>query len=135
MTKIIITESQYQRLIEEKRSLSKIFQDMIDKEFDNIKVGCETFDFLRLPDGISFDSCTDSALIDNIKVDDVKFASSNKLDVDGNEYNVLYLKLTINCSVKSPKTEFDGIVYDLKQLLSRNTGGVQLSIDYQVNTI
>lgn len=138
MKKIIITESQYQRIFEERKSKTELFQEMITNEFDNIKAGCDSFDFLRLPDGISYDTCIDSEVIDNIKVDEVKMMYSSPTKMDGTPYNVtssLYIKLTINCSVPNPKTEFDAIVFDLKQLLVRNTGGIPLSIDYQINTM
>jgi hypothetical protein len=133
MKKIIITESQYQRIFEEKKSKTELFQEMITNEFDNIKAGCESFDFLRLPDGISYDTCIDSEVIDNIKVDEVKMMSSSPTKMDGTPS--LYIKLTINCSTPNPKTEFDSIVYDLKQLLVRKTGGMPLSVDYQINTM
>ena len=133
MKKIIITESQYQRIFEERKSKTELFQEMITNEFDNIKAGCDSFDFLRLPDGISYDTCIDSEVIDNIKVDEVKMMSSSPTKMDGT--SSLYIKLTINCSVPNPKTEFDAIVFDLKQLLVRNTGGIPLSIDYQINTM
>jgi hypothetical protein len=133
MKKIIITESQYQRIFEEKKSKTELFQEMITNEFDNIKAGCESFDFLRLPDGISYDTCIDSEVIDNIKVDEVKMMSSSPTKMDGTPS--LYIKLTINCSTPNPKTEFDSIVYDLKQLLVRKTGGIPLSVDYQINTM
>jgi hypothetical protein len=133
MKKIIITESQYQRIFEEKKSKTELFQEMITNEFDNIKAGCESFDFLRLPDGISYDTCIDSEVIDNIKVDEVKMMSSSPTKMDGTPS--LYIKLTINCSTPNPKTEFDSVVYDLKQLLIRKTGGIPLSIDYQINTM
>jgi len=133
MKKIIITESQYQRIFEEKKSKTELFQEMITNEFDNIKAGCEAFDFLRLPDGISYDTCIDSEVIDNIKVDEVKMMSSSPTKMDGTPS--LYIKLTINCSTPNPKTEFDSIVYDLKQLLVRKTGGMPLSVDYQINTM
>jgi hypothetical protein len=133
MKKIIITESQYQRIFEEKKSKTELFQEMITNEFDNIKAGCESFDFLRLPDGISYDTCIDSEVIDNIKVDEVKMMSSSPTKMDGTPS--LYIKLTINCSTPNPKTEFDSIVYDLKQLLVRKTGGMPLSVDYQITTM
>jgi len=133
MKKIIITESQYQRIFEEKKSKTELFQEMITNEFDNIKAGCESFDFLRLPDGISYDTCIDSEVIDNIKVDEVKMMSSSPTKMDGTPS--LYIKLTINCSTPTPKTEFDSVVYDLKQLLVRKTGGIPLSVDYQINTM
>jgi len=133
MKKIIITESQYQRIFEERKSKTELFQEMITNEFDNIKAGCDSFDFLRLSDGISYDTCIDSEVIDNIKVDEVKMMSSSPTKMDGT--SSLYIKLTINCSVPNPKTEFDAIVFDLKQLLVRNTGGIPLSIDYQINTM
>jgi hypothetical protein len=133
MKKIIITESQYQRIFEEKKSKTELFQEMITNEFDNIKAGCESFDFLRLPDGISYDTCIDSEVIDNIKVDEVKMMSSSPTKMDGTPS--LYIKLTINCSTPNPKTEFDSVVYDLKQLLVRKTGGIPLSVDYQINTM
>jgi hypothetical protein len=133
MKKIIITESQYQRIFEERKGKTELFQEMITNEFDNIKAGCDSFDFLRLPDGISYDTCIDSEVIDNIKVDEVKMMSSSPTKMDGT--SSLYIKLTINCSVPNPKTEFDAIVFDLKQLLVRNTGGIPLSIDYQINTM
>lgn len=133
MKKIIITESQYQRIFEERKSKTELFQEMITNEFDNIKAGCDSFDFLRLPDGISYDTCIDSEVIDNIKVDDVKMMSPSPTKMDGTPS--LYVKLTINCSTPNPKTEFDAIVFDLKQLLVRKTGGIPLSIDYQINTM
>jgi hypothetical protein len=133
MKKIIITESQYQRIFEERKSKTELFQEIITNEFDNIKAGCDSFDFLRLPDGISYDTCIDSEVIDNIKVDEVKMMSSSPTKMDGT--SSLYIKLTINCSAPNPKTEFDAIVFDLKQLLVRKTGGIPLSIDYQINTM
>ena len=133
MKKIIITESQYQRIFEERKSKTELFQEIITNEFDNIKAGCDSFDFLRLPDGISYDTCIDSEVIDNIKVDEVKMMSSSPTKMDGTPS--LYIKLTINCSTPNPKTEFDSVVYDLKQLLVRKTGGIPLSIDYQINTM
>jgi hypothetical protein len=133
MKKIIITESQYQRIFEERKSKTELFQEMITNEFDNIKAGCDSFDFLRLPDGISYDTCIDSEVIDNIKVDEVKMMSPSPTKMDGT--SSLYVKLTINCSTPNPKTEFDAIVFDLKQLLVRKTGGIPLSIDYQINTM
>lgn len=133
MKKIIITESQYQRIFEERKSKTELFQEIITNEFDNIKAGCDSFDFLRLPDGISYDTCIDSEVIDNIKVDEVKMMSSSPTKMDGTPS--LYVKLTINCTTPNPKTEFDTIVFDLKQLLVRKTGGIPLSIDYQINTM
>jgi hypothetical protein len=58
--------------------------------------------------------------------------------MDGNLYDVtpsIYIKLTINYSNIRNHYHFDNIVYDLKHILKKSTGGLPIVFDYRTKNL
>jgi len=132
--KIILTESQYKRLFEEKKSKVDIFQELINNKLEYIKKNCnnssETF-----PNDIGFSTCDIIDMIDSIKVDNVQILQSGSSDMYGNTQNItptILIKVLIYYSNIKYYDDFDDVVYDLKHMLKQSTGGLPIVFEYYV---
>jgi len=133
MTKILVTESQYQRLFEQKKPKIEVFQELIDDKLNNIRELCdESLPFYDI------NYCTIVDMIDLIKVDEVNMMTGARTDMEGNMYDStpsIYVKLTINFTNIKEYIDFDDIVYDLKHFLRKSTGGLPIVLDYRINNL
>ena len=139
MTKIIVTESQYQRLFEQKKPKIELFQDLIDNGLEYIRGFCdETLSAENYSGDVGFGSCDVVDMIDSIKVDEVNMMKGARTDMEGNMYDStpsIYVKLTINFTNIKEYVDFDDIVYDLKHFLRKSTGGLPIVLDYRINNL
>ena len=124
--KIVVTESQYKRLFEQKSTKIEVFQNLIDKSLDYIGQFCnESLSAEDYAGDIGFDSCDFLETIDGIKIDKLEVGQVG----GGNSSNELvkpkifiHLYLTINYHTIGTMTDFDGILYDIKTFLRKKTG-------------
>jgi hypothetical protein len=137
--KIIVTESQYKRLFEAKLSKIEVFQDLINNKLEYIRGFCdETLSAEEYNGDVGFASCDDIDSIDSIKVDEVNMMTGARTDMSGKPYDStpsIYIKLTINYSSIMSRSNFDDIVYDLKHILKKSTGGLPIVFDYRAKNV
>ena len=124
--KIIVTESQYKRLIEQKNTKIEVFQKLIDKSLDYIGQFCnESLSAEDYAGDIGFDSCEFLETIDRIKIDKLEVGQvggSNSSNELVKPTIFIHLYLTINYHTIGTMTDFDGILYDIKTFLRKKTG-------------
>lgn len=137
--RIIVTESQYKRLFEQKVSKIEMFQDLINDKLEYIRGFCDKdLDAENYSGDVGFESCDEVEIIDSIKVDEVNMMTGARTDMDGNMYDStpsIYVKLIINYSSLRDRYDFDEITYDLKNILKKSTGGLPIVLDYRTNNI
>jgi hypothetical protein len=137
--KIIVTESQYRRLFEQKKGKIESFQDLINNKLNYIRGFCDaSLSAEEYRGDVGSDSCDDLEIIDSIKVDEVNVMAGARTDMDGNLYDTtpsIYIKLTINYTKITGSHDFDNIVYDLKHILRSSTGGLPIVLDYRINNL
>ena len=134
--KYIVTESQYKKLVEQKLSKKDLFQEMINEKLDYIRKGCNDLSHESFPNDISFSSCDVIDTVDSITVNEITVISSARTDMSGEPYDVtpgLYIKLTINILSAKKIFDFDDLVYDLKHMLRKSSGGLMVVFDYVIN--
>ena len=146
--KIVVTESQYKRLFEQKINLYsedknhikklEMFQNLIDKCLDYISRFCDySLSAEEYAGDISFDSCDSLASIDGIKVDKLVFGQvggSNSPNQVTNSLTFVHLYLTINYYTIGTITDFDDILYDIKTFL-RNKTGLHIIFTYTTHNL
>jgi hypothetical protein len=136
--RIIITESQYNRLFEQKKSKVDLFQELINDKLGYIRDFCNK-DYLDLENysgEVGFETCDEFEIIDSINVDEVNMIAGTRTDMDGNMYDStpsIYVKLVINYSNIRDRYDFDEIMYDLRNILKKSTGGLPIVFDYRTN--
>jgi hypothetical protein len=137
--RIIVTESQYKRLFEQKKSKVEMFQDLINDKLEYIRGFCDKdLDAENYSGDVGFETCTEVEMIDSIKVDEVNMMTGARTDMDGNMYDStpsIYVKLIINYSNLRDRYDFDEITYDLRHILKKSTGGLPIVFDYRTNNI
>jgi hypothetical protein len=137
--KIIVTESQYRRLFEQKQTKVDVFQELINDKLEYIRGFCDqSLSAEEYRGDVGFGSCDGLEIIDSIKVDEVNVMTGGRTDMDGNLYDVtpsIYIKLTINYSNIRNHYHFDNIVYDLKHILKKSTGGLPIVFDYRTKNL
>ena len=137
--RIIVTESQYKRLFEQKKSKVEMFQDLINDKLEYIRGFCnKDLDAENYSGDVGFETCDELEMIDSIKVDEVNMMTGARTDMDGNMYDStpsIYVKLTINYSSLRDRYDFDEITYDLKNILKNSTGKLPIVFDYRTNNI
>ena len=136
---IIVKESQYKRLFEQKKSKVEMFQDLINDKLEYIRGFCnKDLDTENYSGDVGFDACAEVEMIDSIKVDEVNMMTGARTDMDGNMYDStpsIYVKLMINYSNLRDRYDFDEITYDLRHILKKSTGGLPIIFDYRTNNI
>jgi hypothetical protein len=123
-------------LTEQKLSKKELFQDMVNEKLEYIKKRCVDADDVTFPNDISFSTCDTVDLVDSITVAELNVMSSARTDMSGELYNVtpsIYIKLIINFSSAKKIFDFDDLVYDIKHMLRKSTGGLMVVFDYTVN--
>ena len=137
--RIIVTESQYKRLFEQKKSKVEMFQDLINDKLEYIRGFCnKDLDAENYSGDVGFETCDELEMIDSIKVDEVNMMTGARTDMDGNMYDStpsIYVKLIINYSSLRDRYDFDEITYDLKNILKNSTGKLPIVFDYRTNNI
>jgi hypothetical protein len=137
--RIIVTESQYKRLFEQKKSKVEMFQDLINDKLEYIRGFCnKDLDAENYSGDVGFETCDELEMIDSIKVDEVNMMTGARTDMDGNMYDStpsIYVKLMINYSNLRDRYDFDEITYDLKNILKNSTGKLPIVFDYRTNNI
>jgi hypothetical protein len=137
--RIIVTESQYKRLFEQKKSKIEMFQDLINDKLEYIRGFCDKdLDAENYSGDVGFEACAEVEMIDSIKVDEVNMMTGARTDMDGNMYDStpsIYVKLIINYSSLRDRYDFDEITYDLKNILKKSTGGLPIVFDYRTKNI
>jgi hypothetical protein len=115
---IVITESQYKRLFEQKISKKDIFQDLIDDKLQNIKNACDT----DSEDEYGYDTCEQVDIIESIKVDNVIMTST------------ILIELTINYISIANSFDFDEVIYAIQYGLKKSTG-LSIVLNYKTSNI
>ena len=123
-------------LKEQKSDKREMFQEMINEKLDYIRKGCNDLSHESFPNDISFSSCDVIDTVDSITVNEITVISSARTDMSGEPYDVtpgLYIKLTINISSAKKIFDFDDLIYDLKHMLRKSSGGLMVVFDYDIN--
>jgi hypothetical protein len=132
--KIIITETQYKKLFEQKLSKIEMFQELIDEKLEHIKNTCENNILLN---DVSLTSCEYVDIIESIKVVDVDVMTGERTDMEGKLYDTtpsIYIKIIINYFNIRSYYDFDDVTYDIKYGLKKSTG-LPLIFDYRTNNL
>ena len=122
-------------LTEQKLSKKDLFQDMINEKLEYIRKNCDN-KTESFPNDIQFTTCYYMDTVDSITVNEITVISSARTDMSGEPYDVtpgLYIKLTINISSAKKIFDFDDLVYDLKHMLRKSSGGLMVVFDYDIN--
>ena len=122
-------------LTEQKLSKKDLFQDMINEKLEYIRKNCDN-KTESFPNDVQFTTCYYIDLVDSITVNEITVISSARTDMSGEPYDVtpgLYIKLTINISSAKKIFDFDDLVYDLKHMLRKSSGGLMVVFDYDIN--
>jgi Zn-dependent M32 family carboxypeptidase len=136
--RIIVTESQYKRLFEQKVSKIEMFQDLINDKLNYFKTHCDDVNSESFPNDIGFSSCDSIELVESVKVDEVQKMTGARTDMYGNMYDAtpsIYVKLTIDYWSIKGSHDFDDLIYDLKHILRNSTGGLPIVFDYRTKNI
>ena len=137
--RIIVTESQYKRLFEQKKSKLDMFQDLINDKLEYIRGFCDKdLESENYSGDVGIETCAELEMIDSIKVDEVNMMTGARTDMYGNMYDStpsIYVKLIINYSSIRDRYDFDEITYDLKHILKNSTGKLPIVFDYKTNNI
>lgn len=123
-------------LTEQKLSKKDLFQEMINEKLEYIRKNCDKVSSETFPNNIQFTTCDTIDSVDNITVNEITVISSARTDMSGQPYDVtpgLYIKLTINISSAKKIFDFDDLVYDLKHMLRKSSGGLMVVFDYDIN--
>ena len=134
MTKILVTESQYQRLFEQKKPKIEVFQELIDEKLQYIKDSCNKINSETFPNDVGFISCDNVDTIESITVTDVKVLTGTRTDMYGNQYDStpsIFIKLKVDYISVKGHENFDEIIFDIKHMLRKSTGGLQIVFDYE----
>jgi hypothetical protein len=132
--KYIITESQYNNLLENKTNKLQIFQDLINDKLEYIKKHCDDYNADNYPNDISFDSCDEVATIENIRVSNMEYSTSLHHPYDeSTKKTLIMLHLIIDYDFMKYKS-YDNIIWDIKQMLMKSTG-LPIDIDFDVNNV
>ena len=132
--KYIIKESQYDRLLENKSNKMQIFQDLINGKLEYIKKHCDEYNADNYPNDISFDSCDEVSTIENIRVVNFEYATSNHHPYnDSTKTTSIILHLIIEYDFMKYKSH-DNVIWDIKQMLIKSTG-LPISIQFDTNNI
>ena len=133
--RIIVTESQYNRLFEQKTSKLDMFQELINDKLEYIRGFCDKdLESENYSGDVGVESCAELEMIDSIKVDEVNMMTGARTDMSGNMYDStpsIYIKLIINYSNIRDRYDFDEITYDLRHILKKSTGGLPIIFDYR----
>jgi len=118
--KYIITESQYNLILESKKYI-ELFQDLIDSKLDILRKECEEgADEYEGNSGA--ESCNQIELMDKIKVTDVEWVTimhSNK----PLEQKYMSVKIMIYySSIRRGDLDADDLTYDLERMIRTSTG-------------
>ena len=123
-------------LKEQKSDKREMFQEMINEKLDYIRKGCNDLSHESFPNDISFSSCDVIDNVDSITVDEVRMISGSRTDMYGNTYDTtsgLYIKITINISSARTGYGYEDLIYDLKNLIRKSTGGLMVVFDYKTH--
>ena len=123
-------------LKEQKSDKREMFQEMINEKLDYIRKGCNDLSHESFPNDISFSSCDVIDNVDSITVDEVRMISGSRTDMYGNTYDTtsgLYIKVTINISSVRTGYGYEDLIYDLKYLIRKSTGGLMVVFDYKTH--
>jgi predicted DNA-binding ArsR family transcriptional regulator len=117
----ILTESQYNRIIESKKHI-QTFQDLIDRKMEYIRrvcdMGAEDYE-----GDVGDESCKQIDQVENVKVIDADWVTikhSNRPQ----EEKYMHVKIMIYYTSNSQYGNFDAddLAYDLEQMIRKSTG-------------
>ena len=136
--RIIVTESQYRRLFEEKKTKKEVFQELIDEKLQYLKDSCDKMNSDIFPNDVGYTSCDFVDMIQSIKVDEVNMMTGARTDMYGNKYDStpsIFIELTINYQTMRNYHDFDEVIFDIKHMLRKSTGGLPIVLDYRTNNL
>jgi hypothetical protein len=122
----------------EKQSKKELFQELIDEKLQYIKDSCQDINTQTLPSDVGFTSCEFADMIESIEVTEMNVMTGSRTDMYGNMYDTtpsVFIKLMVNYRTIRNYYDFDEIIYDIKHMLRKSTGGLPIVLDYQVNNL
>lgn len=124
--KYIITEAQYNIIVESNKRI-EVFQELINKEIDRIKIfDCgfnpETGDYEDITE--DFELCNEISTVENIIITNIELIKSEQSPKIIIEINIMYDFMKYK--------DYDELIYQLKYTLRKSTG---LPIEIKYETI
>jgi hypothetical protein len=122
----------------EKQSKKELFQELIDEKLQYIKDSCQDINAETFPSDVGFTSCEFADMIESIDVTEVNMMTGSRTDMYGNMYDTtpsVFIKLMVNYRTVRNYYNFDEIIFDIKYMLRKSTGGLPIVLDYQVNNL
>jgi hypothetical protein len=132
--KYIITESQHNKLFENKSTKVDVFQELVDRKLNYIRNHCDEMDSEEYGGDIGFESCDEVKSIEKIRVTDVEYITSKHHPYDKSTQKtliILHLVIDYN-SIKYQS--YDNIIWDLKEILKSSTG-LPIDIHFDANNL
>jgi len=132
--KIIVTESQYNRLQENNTRMMGFFQDLLNSKLKYIKDHCDEMDSEEYGGDIGFETCEEVKPIEEIKLKNIEIVQSKHFPYTNSTIQSL-LVLEIEIIYNSIKHQsFDNIIWDMKQILISKTK-MPLDIHFETTNI
>ena len=118
--KYIITESQYNLLLESEKTI-QFFQSLIDSRIDYIRRVCDNSADDYQGD-VGFESCNQVIEIEKVKVTDADWVTIKHSNRD-DEQKYMSVKLMIYySSIRRGDFDADDLTYDLERMIRKSTG-------------
>lgn len=132
--KVILLESQYNRLLENKSNKIEAFQDLVDRKLNYIRNHCDEMDSEYYEGDIGFATCDEVTTIKKIRVVDVEYVISKHHPYDeSTQQTLIILHLVIDYDYIRLQS-YDSLIWDLKQILKSSTG-LPIDIHFDVNNV
>ena len=116
MMKIIITESQYNRLQENNDKTISFFQDLINEKLKYIKENCEGINSEEYNDYIGFETCDEIDLVERIEVKDVRIIRSQAFPYT-TTMSTIVLNVEIYYNSIKQSESLSNVRWDLQKIL------------------
>ena len=118
--KYLITESQYNIILESKKSI-QFFQDLIDNRMDYIRRVCDNGADDYQGD-VGDESCRQIAELDKVKVTDADWVTIKHSNREQEEKYMSVKIMVYYSSIRRGDFDADDLTYDLERMIRKSTG-------------
>jgi hypothetical protein len=118
--KYIVTESQYNLILESKKYI-QLFQDLIDSKLDVLRKECEDGADVYVGNS-SAESCNQIELIDEVKVTDAEWVTIKHSNRPQEEKYMSVKIMIYYSSIRRGDLDADDLTYDLERMIRISTG-------------
>jgi hypothetical protein len=118
--KYIVTESQYNLILESKKYI-QLFQDLIDSKLDVLRKECEGGADVYVGNS-GAESCNQIELIDKVKVTDAEWVTIKHSNRPQEEKYMSVKIMIYYSSIRRGELDADDLTYDLERMIRISTG-------------